>query len=91
MDKVKSILIFITGFLFSIGMFTLIMSFYYPFFDIWISLLFFYIGIPLLFLIYSKYYRKSKMIEEDIRKKKGFQDSHNRQLKKILEDLKINN
>lgn len=86
MYRLKYFLIILIGFFFSFGMVILMINLYYGILEIWMSMVFFFFGILLFFLTFSKYYVRSNIIEEKKRLQNNFQDYYNKKLNKILED-----
>lgn len=55
------------------------------------SIIFFFFGVLSFFLIFSKYYVRSNIFEEEKRLKNNIQDYYNKKLNKVLEDSEIKN
>lgn len=94
MNKLKYFLIILTSLIFLFGTIILILSIYYKIFEIWMSLVIFYFGLPLIFLLFLKYYFKSSNVIEE---KKGLENNYNyqdydnrRNINNVLEDLESN-
>ena len=92
MYGLKYFLIILTGSFISFGMIILIISIYYnSIFGICMSIIFFFFGVLSFFLIFSKYYVRSNIFEEEKRLKNNIQDYYNKKLNKVLEDSEIKN